>query len=59
MSFIFVILVKLTIMVTKTISLPEEMIQWLKDRDMSISKVVQRHIRELMDKENARSDVPV
>jgi len=44
-------------MVTKTISLPEEMIQWLKDRDMSISKVVQRHIRELMAKENARSDV--
>ena len=38
-------------MVTKTISLPEEMIQWLKDRDMSISKVVQRHIRELMEKE--------
>ena len=42
-------------MVTKTISLPEEMIQWLKDRDMSISKVDQRHIRELMEKD-AKSD---
>ncbi len=38
-------------MVTKTISLPVEMIQWLKDRDMSLSKVVQRHIRELMEKD--------
>jgi len=38
-------------MVTRTISLPQEMLDWLKDRDMSISKVVQRHIRELMKKD--------
>ncbi len=38
-------------MVRKMISLPEEMTQWLKDRDMSLSKVVQRHIRELMEKD--------
>ncbi len=45
-------------MVTKTISLPEEMVKWLKDRDLSLSKVVQRHIRELMEKD-AQSDVQV
>jgi len=43
-------------MVTRTISLPKEMLDWLKDRDMSISKVVQRHLRELM-KKDAKSDV--
>ena len=37
-------------MVRKMISLPEEMVKWLKDRDLSLSKIVQRHIKELMDK---------
>lgn len=46
------------LMVTRTISLPQEMLDWIKDRDMSISKVVQRHIRELMEKD-AKANAPV
>lgn len=53
---LYLLILLILLMVTKTISLPKEMLDWLKDRDMSISKVVQRHIRELMEKD-ASSDV--
>lgn len=39
----------LTNLVTKNISLPEEMVKWIKDHDLSLSKVVQRHIKQLME----------
>lgn len=48
---LYLLMLLILLMVTKTISLPQEMLDWLKDRDMSISKVVQRHIRELMEKD--------
>lgn len=48
-------LTNLNKMVTKNISLPKEMVDWLNERDMSLSKVVQRAIRELMEKEKEKA----
>ena len=42
------ILSVLTNMVTKNISITEEMAKWIKDKDLSLSKVVQRHLKNLM-----------
>lgn len=45
------ILFGLTNMVTKNISITKEMAQWIKNNDLSLSKLVQRHLRELMKNE--------